>query len=357
MLDSKFGFLLNLLHNPVAVAIFAAGLCTYGVRILEPKSNIHRDRNLKASTRDRRKVGRQRIFCPETHATFERDVLRVLPWSEKRTNIASLQKSRDIRGSITPGSESMPSSTNRYLYSLISGAVVTAVVLLLTTSVALTFPFTCFACVITSQYLKNREKRESKALLQVWPEVTDHLVSGIQAGLSLSEAMVSLSTRGPEIIRPDFLDFKIELLRTGDFANSIEKLKSRFHSQGSDQILEAILLAKSLGGSELLGIFRTLGEFLREDLTLRKEIEIKHGWIKNSAHLSSAAPWLLLLLLSNQPGTVESFSQPSGVLILLLGLVMTLLAYIWMAKLGQLPEPPRVFANSKQFYRIDGSRP
>jgi tight adherence protein B len=76
---------------------------------------------------------------------------------------------------------------------------------------------------------------------------------------------------------------------------------------------------------------------------LRKEIEIKHGWIKNSAHLSSAAPWLLLLLLSSQPGTAQAFAQPGGVIILLLGIVLTLVAYFWMGRLGRLPVTPRVF--------------
>jgi tight adherence protein B len=79
------------------------------------------------------------------------------------------------------------------------------------------------------------------------------------------------------------------------------------------------------------------------DLALRKEIEIKHGWIKNSAHLSSAAPWLLLLLLSSQPGTVEAFAQSGGVAILLTGLLLTCVAYLWMGRLGRLPSPARVF--------------
>lgn len=191
--------------------------------------------------------------------------------------------------------------------------------------------------------MRNKGRRAASAMLQIWPEVTDHLISAIHSGLSLSEALVGLSTRGPELIRPHIHIFHQELLSNGDFVGATERLKARLDSQGSDQILEAILLAKSLGGSELLQIFRALGDFLRQDLALRKEIEIKHGWIKNSAHLSSAAPWLLLLLLSSQPGTAQSFAQPGGIMILLIGLILTSVAYLWMGKLGQLPNPPRVF--------------
>ena len=230
-----------------------------------------------------------------------------------------------------------------FLYCGLSAVVVTIVVLAWTKSMIITTPFSIFAIVITWAYLRNKGRREAVAMLQVWPEVTDHLISAIHSGLSLSEALVGLGTRGPELVRPYFLSFHQELLESGDFVRTTEKLKARLNSHGSDHILEAILLAKSLGGSELLQIFRTLGDFLRQDLALRKEIEIKHGWIKNSAHLSSAAPWLLLLLLSSQPGTAQAFAQPGGVAILLVGLLLTSVAYLWMGRLGQLPKPPRVF--------------
>ena len=225
----------------------------------------------------------------------------------------------------------------------ISSATVSIVVLAWTKSLVITVPFSLFAVVITWVYARNKGRRASAAMLQVWPEVTDHLISAIHSGLSLSEALVGLGSRGPQDVRPYFLSFHQQLLESGDFVAATEVLKARLNSHGSDQILEAILLAKSLGGSELLQIFRTLGDFLRQDLALRKEIEIKHGWIKNSAHLSSAAPWLLLLLLSSQPGTAQAFAQPGGVAILLLGLLLTSVAYLWMGRLGQLPNPPRVF--------------
>jgi tight adherence protein B len=92
-----------------------------------------------------------------------------------------------------------------------------------------------------------------------------------------------------------------------------------------------------------MSILRTLGDFLRQDLALRREIEVKHGWIKNSAHMSAVAPWILLLLLSTQPSTAIAFSTPTGGMILIAGLFMTAVAYLWMNRLGRLPQTPRVF--------------
>ena len=254
------------------------------------------------------------------------------------------RRSRRHRGGPISGLANMPTEHRiKIIYSTISACITTVILFAWTNSLYITMPFTIFSIFIACTYLRNKSLRKDAEMLKVWPEVTDHLISGIHAGLSLSEALVGLSVRGPEIIRPHFQEFRVELSKSGDFLLAIGNLKSRFDSHGSDQILEAILLAKSLGGSELLQIFRTLGDFLRQDLALRKEIEIKHGWIKNSAHLSAAAPWLLLLLLSSQPGTTEAFSQPGGMLILMIGLMLTGLAYLWMGRLGHLPEQPRVF--------------
>jgi tight adherence protein B len=173
-------------------------------------------------------------------------------------------------------------------------------------------------------------------------------MSGIQSGLSLSESLAGLSTRGPEILRPAFVQFRATLYESGDLTQAIAELKALFKHHGSDQIFEALLISKTLGGSELLQILRTLGDFLRQDLALRREIDVKHGWIKNSAHISAAAPWILLLLLSTQPSTAAAYSTPAGAIILVAGLVMTAIAYIWMNHLGRLPQTPRVFMGLKQ---------
>jgi len=91
-----------------------------------------------------------------------------------------------------------------------------------------------------------------------------------------------------------------------------------------------------------------LGKFIREDLAQRREIEVKQNWIKNSAHLSAAAPWILLLLLSTQPSTTQAFSTPTGALILCIGLTMTAFAYLWMNSLSKIPSPHRIFIDNSK---------
>jgi len=225
----------------------------------------------------------------------------------------------------------------------ISASVSTAAVLLMTRSVVIALAFGTLAAGIAFVTVRAKNNLNEAALVAAWPEVIDHLMSGIQSGLSLTESLAGLSTRGPEVLRPAFTQFKATLYGSGDLTQAIEELKALFAHHGSDQIFEALIISKALGGSELLQILRSLGDFLRQDLALRREIEVKHGWIKNSAHLSAAAPWILLLLLSTQPSTAAAYSTPTGAMILIAGLVMTAVAYIWMNRLGRLPQTPRVF--------------
>ena len=225
----------------------------------------------------------------------------------------------------------------------ISASVSTAAVLLMTRSVVIALAFGTLAAGIAFVTVRAKNNLNEAALIAAWPEVIDHLMSGIQSGLSLTESLAGLSTRGPEVLRPAFTQFKATLYGSGDLTQAIEELKALFAHHGSDQIFEALIISKALGGSELLQILRSLGDLLRQDLALRREIEVKHGWIKNSAHLSAAAPWILLLLLSTQPSTAAAYSTPTGAMILIAGLVMTAIAYIWMNRLGRLPQTPRVF--------------
>ena len=221
------------------------------------------------------------------------------------------------------------------------------VVYLLTASPLLASAVSLLALAFAFVVVNSRRGKHELEVSASWPEVIDHLVSAIQTGMSLTEALTELSTRGPVIMRPAFSNFKSRVFEDGNFDQGIQYLAEYFKSHASDQIFQALLISKSLGGSELLSILRTLGNFLREDLALRNEIAVKQSWIKNSAHLSSAAPWLLLLLLAMQPSTVQAFSTVTGAGILFIGLFMTVLAYIWMTFLSRLPSVPRVFGGNR----------
>jgi tight adherence protein B len=210
-------------------------------------------------------------------------------------------------------------------------------------SLLIAIAFALFIAIFIFIAQKRGGSKRKSAIHGACPEMIDILISGVQSGLSLNESLAGLAQRGPDVFKDDFQRFTENLYRDGNFNNALIEVKETIAHPSFDQIVEALLIARELGGAELLTILRLLGKFIREDLSLRREIEVKQNWIMNSAHLSAAAPWILLLLLSTQPSTSQSFSTPAGLFILGAGLGITAIAYLWMNSLSRLPDPNRIF--------------
>ena len=117
----------------------------------------------------------------------------------------------------------------------ISASVSTAAVLLVTRSIVISLAFGALAAGIAFVTVRAKNNLNEAALIAAWPEVIDHLMSGIQSGLSLTESLAGLSTRGPEVLRPAFTQFKATLYGSGDLTQAIEELKALFAHHGSDQ--------------------------------------------------------------------------------------------------------------------------
>ena len=192
-------------------------------------------------------------------------------------------------------------------------------------------------------YLINRQRTIAlqQRLDASWPEAIDSLVSGLQSGMAISEAICSLSKRAPENLKDHFLLIENDLLSGREFSETLINAKRSADSAIADQVFETLILAKEFGGKDTNSALRLLSEFVREDLAVMEEIRTKFGWIKNSAYLATIAPWLLLLLLSSQKSTRDSFSSFAGIQLLALGVLLTGIAYLWMERVGKLPPMER----------------
>ena len=212
---------------------------------------------------------------------------------------------------------------------------------LLTSSEAISLAIATLSAALPFQIGRGRNLKRQREQEVAWPEAIDSLVSALQAGISISEALTQLALHGPKVLRPSFAQIQSDLLSLGNFEQVLLREKKRLDSAISDQVFETLIISKDFGGRDANNALRLLAEFVREDIAVAEEIRTKFGWIRNSALLATAAPWLLLILLSTQDSTVEIYSTPSGALVLSLGVVMTATAYIWMEKVGSLPAAPR----------------
>ena len=228
-----------------------------------------------------------------------------------------------------------------YLASSLGGFVVATVI---TSSPLIGIPFALITTTIPIVIIRRRGEIERALLQNLWPEILDHVISGLQSGLSLAETLVALGTRGPVKSRSIFLLFS-EKLRGGiDFGQALNELKQAFNDGTADQVCEVLEFARVSGSRDTSLTLRTLSNFIRRDLALRAEISAKHSWVKNSAALAAVAPWILLLLLATQENTLRAYTTGAGLTILIIGALLTVVAYFWMEKVGKLSETPRIFS-------------
>ncbi|MDK6780739.1 type II secretion system F family protein [Actinotignum timonense] len=197
----------------------------------------------------------------------------------------------------------------------------------------------------------GRKARDIQRL--AWPDRIDKLLSSLRAGRTIPEALLYLATR-PDA-PPALRSFATHLETAGSFDTSLTRLKDSFHDPVSDRVLEILRLVVRHGGHDLPRVLESLAVSLRAENRARGELLARQSWTVNAARVAALAPWLVLLLLSTRPGTMDAFTSPTGTLILLVGLAATLLAYGLMLHLGRLPEEQRVLAGSPGF--APGSAP
>lgn len=223
-----------------------------------------------------------------------------------------------------------------------TAAVVGLLVAALTRTPAIATCFGAMAGWAPLALVRARARTRRSALRGLWPDVVDHLASGIRAGLSLPEALAQVGERGPVELRPAFLAFAEDHRVSGRFDESLDALKARLADPVADRIVEALRLTREVGGSDLGRLLRTLGGFLRTDLRTRGELEARQSWTVNAARLAVAAPWIVLALLASRPEATAAFRTGSGAIVLAVGAASSLLAYRLMVAIGRLPDERRV---------------
>ncbi len=193
--------------------------------------------------------------------------------------------------------------------------------------------------------LRGRAVRRRREHAALWPDAVDNLSSAVRAGLSLPDALIQLGERGPAGLRDPFIAFGADYQSSGRFDQSLDLLKARLADPTGDRVVEALRIAREVGGGDLGRVLRSLSGFLREDQRTRGEVEARQSWTVTGARLAVAAPWIVLLLMSLQGGDLmQRFATPTGVVILVGGALSCTVAYRLMMLIGRLPDERRVLA-------------
>jgi tight adherence protein B len=222
------------------------------------------------------------------------------------------------------------------------GVVAFIAVQVLSRAAPVALAFGCIGGYLPFAVLRGRARRRQREFAEVWPEAVDNLASAIRAGLALPEALAALAMRGPEPLRASFAAVALDYQASGRFADSLDRLKGRLADPVGDRVVEALRVAREVGGGDLGRLLRSLSSFLREDARTRSELESRQAWTINGARLAVSAPWLVLLMLSFQREVITRYATGAGVVVLLFGAALCASAYWLMMRIGRLPTERRI---------------
>jgi len=222
------------------------------------------------------------------------------------------------------------------------GVVVLLLGMAVTAVPAISVAFAGIAAYAPIAFVRSKARRRRSQLRDLWPDVVDHIASAVRAGLALPESLSQLAVRGPEELRPAFAEFAHDYRATGRFHECLDALKARLSDPVADRLIESLRIAREVGGTDLGKLLRTLSTFLRDDARTRAELEARQSWTVNAARLAVAAPWIVLAMLATRGSSLAAYREPTGIVVLVIGTAVTLVAYRIMRRIGRLPVEVRV---------------
>jgi tight adherence protein B len=191
--------------------------------------------------------------------------------------------------------------------------------------------------------VRLRAKSRSDTLSKLWPEVIESLQSAAKSGIGLIDALDEIGQTGPTQIRSYFREFVARIDRGESFDSSLAFLKSDLGQLHADRLIELIRIVHSSGGAGYLESLKEQGQITRTEIATWGELESKQGWVSGTAKLALVAPWIIVTFLSSRKENVAIYNTNEGLTILLVGLVVSLVAYRFIGILGNLTRPKRVF--------------
>lgn len=202
----------------------------------------------------------------------------------------------------------------------------------------------CAAAAAPVLLVSTRARQRRRAARAAWPDLVDHLVAGLRAGIPLGEAVASLARLAPPELRGGFATFDRALRSRGALGPALDELKEALADPVADRLVETLRVAREVGGTELPGVLRVLSSALRQEAAARAEAEARQSWVVAAARLGVAAPWIVLGVLATRPEAAGVYASPGGTVLVLVGFAVTVLAYRLMLVIGRLPEERRWFA-------------
>lgn len=221
--------------------------------------------------------------------------------------------------------------------AMIAGAL-TATVIPLPSVAPLGFVVGCGVPIVALASARDRRRQRARAM---WPDVIDSIRVALRSGSTLTDAMIAASAMVPKEWRVAWTELEVNLRRGSDVDTALRRLQRALADPIADRVVEAIVVAREFGGTELPAVLTELGRSVRRESAMRREAQSRQSWVRHAAILGVVSPWIVLALLASRPENREAYSTVAGTILIVASAGATVVAYVAMRALGTLREPAR----------------
>jgi tight adherence protein B len=152
-----------------------------------------------------------------------------------------------------------------------------------------------------------------------------------------------LSLFGPEPLREAFQGFDLYSRSLG-VVPALEMVRVDLADPTADRVIEVLILAYERGGSVVPAILEDLAEATTRDLWTLEQVRTEVLEQKINSRVVFILPWIVLVAMTARSEAFRDFySSSAGLLVVVIGGVMSLLGIAIAARLGRQVPEPRVF--------------
>ena len=234
-----------------------------------------------------------------------------------------------------------------WLASLGAGLGTYAVVFALTSLPIVSLMPAVVVATLPKAYFSRKRSQRLDDVQRAWPDGLRDLLASVRSGASLPTAIEGLASYGPVPLRDAFRGFPVYSHSLG-VVPALEMTKSDLADPTSDRVIEVLILAYERGGAVVPEILSDLADATTKDLWTLEEIRTDALEQKINSRIVFILPWLVLVAMTARAGPFREFyATRMGVLVAVIGGVMSLVGVVIASKLGAQPAEPRVFVSAR----------
>ena len=182
-----------------------------------------------------------------------------------------------------------------------------------------------------AMFLPGRLKAKSKKFANELPQVLQIVASGLRAGLTFTSAISATAQQDRGEVGRQFRRAMAEVQYGSDIEDALKRVAERMHSADLGWLVLALQIQREVGGS-LAGILEQVAETIRSRADVQREIRVLSAEGRLSGYVLIGLPIVsfVALLFIRYEYVAFFWTQPLGMVMLGVVIVMMVVGYIWM---------------------------